>query len=160
MEKIFLALSIRKYSTLIAVVIIGSSVLFSCAPKEAIVFRQVKNVNLHAATDPRLNADVVFYNPNKATMKLRKIKIDIFIDGRKTGEIDQDLKMHIPSVKEFTIPIEVKLALQEVGFLDAIFGMIGGKTKEVHYKGSLKVNYHGLPLSVPVDYKSEIRIKI
>lgn len=133
---------------------------FSCGPKEAVVFKQVKNVNIHAATDPRLKADVVFYNPNKMTMKLKKIKIDILIDGKKTGEIDQELKMQIPAQKEFSIPVEVKLAMKELGLLDTVFGMLGGKTKEVHFTGSLKINYHGLPISVPVDYKSEIRIKI
>lgn len=134
--------------------------MLACGPKESVVFKQVRNVNIHAATDPRMNADVVFYNPNKMTMKLKKIKIDILIDGKKTGEIDQDLKMHIPAQKEFSIPVEVKLAMKELGLLDTIFGMIGGKTKEVHFTGSLKINYHGLPVSVPVDYKSEIRIKI
>jgi LEA14-like dessication related protein len=135
-------------------------VLLSCGPKESVVFKQVKNVNIHAAMDPRMNADVVFYNPNKMSMKLKKIKIDIFIDGKKTGEIDQELKMQIPAQKEFSVPIEVKLAMKELGLLNTIFGMIGGEKKEVHYQGSLKINYHGLPISVPVDYKSEIRIKI
>ena len=137
-----------------------SWVSLSCGPKEEVVFKQVKNVNIHAATDPRMNADVVFYNPNNMRMKLKKIKIDIFIDGKKTGEIDQVLKMEIPAQKEFTIPVEVKLAMKELGLLDTVFGMLGGETKEVHFAGSLKINYHGLPISVPVDYKSEIRIKI
>ena len=134
--------------------------LVSCGPSESVEFKQVKNVSLHASTDPRLSGDVVFYNPNKMKLKLRKIKIDIFVDGKKAGEIDQDLKMQIPAQKEFTIPIEVKLAIQEAGFLDTVFGMIGGKKKEISYQGFLKINYHGFPVRVPVDYKSEIRIKL
>lgn len=153
----------KDYKTVIAQsVVITMIAIFasSCGPKDPVEFRQVRNVAIHAATDPRLNGDVVFYNPNGSGMKLKKIKIEVFLDGRKTAEIDQDLKMAIPARKEFTIPIEAKLAIQEQGFLNTVFGMLNGTTKEVHYKGFLKINYRGIPVSVPVDYKSEVSIKL
>lgn len=137
-----------------------SLTLQSCGPKESVVFKQVRNVSLHASPDPMLKGDVVFFNPNDLSMKLKKIRIEVFVDGMKAAEIDQNLHMKIPAKDEFTIPIEARLALQEQGFLNTVFGMLGGKKKEVHYKGYLKINYHGLPIRVPVDYKSEIRIKI
>jgi hypothetical protein len=31
---------------------------------------------------------------------------------------------------------------------------------EVHYKGALKLNYRGMPIRVPVDYKDEVRIRL
>jgi LEA14-like dessication related protein len=140
--------------------LVASLTLQACGPKEAVVFKQVRNVSLHANSDPVLKGDVVFFNPNDLSMKLKKIRIEVFVDGMKAAEIDQNLQMKIPAKDEFTIPIEAKLALQEQGFLNTVFGMLGGKKKEVHYKGHLKINYHGLPIRVPVDYKSEIRIKI
>jgi len=134
--------------------------LVSCGPQEAVEFKQVKNVSFHASSDPRIEGDVVFFNPNNMSMKLKKINIEIFVDGKKAAEINQNLKMRIPANDQFTVPIQAKLAVQESGLLNTVFGMIGGKRKEVHYKGFLKINYHGLPIRVPVDYKSEIRIKI
>ena len=144
-----------------AVVVLTVLLLVSgCGPKEPIVLRHVKDVVVDASSDPKLRGQAVLYNPNKMTMKLKRIKVDVIIDGKKAAEIDQDLKLTIPAEREFTVPLEVKLAIKELGFLDTIFGMIGGKKMDVRYKGSLKVNYHGLPVRVPVDYKSEIRIKI
>ena len=135
-------------------------VLTGCElPKEQIVLKQIRDVVVDATTDPLLKANAIFYNPNDARGKLKKIKVDIYINGKKAGEIDQELKTLIPAKSNFTVPIEVKLALKEFGVLDTIFSMLGGKKFEVHYQGSLQLTYHGVPIRVPVDYKDEIRLK-
>lgn len=132
----------------------------SCLPKEQIVLRQIKDVVVDASSEPKLNAEAIFYNPNKMKMKLKKIKVDVFVNGKKSAEVDQDLKTIIPAQGEFSIPLEVKLNLKEMGFLDTIFGMLGGKTFDIQYKGYLKLNYQGVPVRVPVDYKDKVKIRI
>jgi LEA14-like dessication related protein len=127
-------------------------------PKEPIVLKQIRDVVVDANTEPFLKAQAVFHNPNNTRGKIRKIKVDIFVNGKKAGEIDQDFHMTIPAKSDFTIPLEVKLSIKEFGFLDTLFGMIGGKRVEVQYKGVLKLSYHGVPIRVPVDYKDEIRL--
>jgi LEA14-like dessication related protein len=127
-------------------------------PDQPIVLKRIKDVVVDATTDPMLKAQAIFHNPNNVRMRLKKIKIDIIINGKKTGEIDQDLKTVIPARSEFTVPIEVKLAMKEVGFLDTIFSMLGGKKFAVQYKGVLKLSYHGVPIRVPVDYSDEIKV--
>lgn len=134
--------------------------LTGCAPKERIVLKRVKDVVADASAEPTLKAVAVFYNPNNMRMRLRKIKIDVYINGKKSAEVDQDLKILIPARGEFSIPLEVKLAMKELGLLDTIFGMIGGRKMDIHYKGSLKLNYKGVPVNVPVDYKDEVRIRL
>jgi LEA14-like dessication related protein len=128
-------------------------------PKEDIVLRQIKDVVVDASTDPMLKANAIFYNPNSMRGKLKKIKVDIFLNGKKAASVDQELKTVIPANDEFTVPIEVKLAIKELGFMDTLLGMIGGKTFEVRYAGALKLSYHGVPINVPVNYKDEIRIR-
>ncbi|HEX5168836.1 MAG TPA: LEA type 2 family protein [Cyclobacteriaceae bacterium] len=150
----------RNWSLVICWLLFFAILFQSCVPKEEIVLRQIKDVVVDASSEPKLKADAIFYNPNKMKMKLKKIKVDIFVDGKKSGEVDQDLKTLIPAQGEFTVPLEVRLALKELGLLDTIFGMIGGKTFEVHYKGYLKLNYNGVPVRVPVDYKDKVKIRI
>ena len=128
-------------------------------PKEDIVLRQIKDVVVDASSDPLLKANAIFYNPNSMRGKLKKIKVDVFVNGKKAASVDQDLKTVIPANDEFTVPIEVKLAIKELGFMDTLLGMIGGKTFEVRYEGSLKLSYHGVPINVPVNYKDEIRVR-
>lgn len=112
-----------------------------------------------ANTEPTLKAKAILYNPNNIKIKLRKVKVDVYVNEKKTGMVDQELKMAIPAEAEFSVPLEVKLNMKELGLLDTIFGMIGGKKLKVQYKGSISVTYKGLPLRIPVDYKSEVRLK-
>lgn len=128
-------------------------------PEEEIVLRQIRDVLVDASTEPMLKANAVFYNPNNMRGKLRKINIDIFVNGKKSATINQDLKTVIPAKNEFIVPLEVKLSMKELGFMDTLLGVIGGKKFEVRYEGVLKLSYRGIPISVPVNYKDEIKVR-
>jgi len=128
-------------------------------PKEDVVLRQIKDVVVDAATEPMLRANAVFFNPNAMRGKLKKIKVDIYVNGKKSASVDQDLKTVIPANAEFTVPLEVKLAIKELGVFDTLLGVFGGKKFDVRYEGFLKLTYHGIPIKVPVDYKDEVRIR-
>jgi LEA14-like dessication related protein len=145
----------------VACVIIFATVLLAgCKrPKEDIVLRQIKDIVVDATSDPMLKANAIFYNPNSMRGKLRRINVDIFVNGKKAASVNQDLKTIIPANNEFSVPIEVKLAIKELGFMDTLLGMIGGKKFEVRYEGSLKLSYHGFPINVPVNYKDEVRVR-
>ena len=132
----------------------------SCRPKEDIVLRNIRDIVVDVNTEPVLKAQAILYNPNNIRIKLRKIAIDVYVNGKKSGRVDQEPKMVIPAEAEFTIPLEVKLNMKELGLLDTIFGIIGGKKLKVEYKGSISVTYKGLPIRIPVNYQSEVRIKM
>lgn len=134
--------------------------MISCQrPKEDIVLRQIKDVVVDASSDPVLKANAIFFNPNNVRGKLKRINVDIFVNGKKAASVNQELKTLIPSNAEFSVPLEVKLAIKELGFMDTLLGVIGGKTFEVRYEGTLKLTYHGFPINVPVKYKDDVRIR-
>lgn len=128
-------------------------------PKEDIVLRKIKDIVVDATSDPMLKANAIFYNPNSMRGKLKRINVDIFVNGKKAASVNQELKTVIPANAEFSVPIEVKLAIKELGFMDTLLGMIGGKKFEVRYEGFLKLSYHGFPIHVPVRYTDEIRVR-
>jgi LEA14-like dessication related protein len=128
-------------------------------PDQDIELKRIKDVVVDATTDPLLKANAVFFNPNNVRGKIKKIKVDIFVNGKKAGSVDQDLKLSVPAQAEFTVPIEVKLAIKELGFMDTVLGMLGGKKFDVRYEGFLKLNYHGIPIKVPVNYSDEVKIR-
>lgn len=132
----------------------------ACKPKENIVLRNVRDIVIDANTEPTLRAQAILYNPNNIRIKLRHAEIDVYVNGKKSGRIDQELKMMIPAEAEFTVPLEVKLNMKELGLLDTIFGMIGGKKLKVEYKGSISLTYRGVPIRVPVNHQSEVRFKL
>jgi LEA14-like dessication related protein len=136
-----------------------STLLTGCGPKEKIELRKIKDVVVDGTTEPMLKAQAIFYNPNNMRMKLRRINVDVYVNEKKVANINQELKMLIPAKGEFTIPLEVKLAMKELGLMDTILGFLGGRKFNVEYKGSIRLNYHGIPIRVPVKYKDEIRIR-
>jgi LEA14-like dessication related protein len=141
-------------------ILIAASVLFQCHKLDQdIELKQIKDVVVDASSEPMLKANAIFFNPNKIRGKIKKIKVDIYVNGKKAANVDQSLKLHVPAQSEFTVPIEVKLAIKELGFMDTVLGLIGGKKFEVRYEGFLKISYHGIPIKIPVDYKDDVRIR-
>lgn len=134
-------------------------VLSGCGPKEDIEFKYVKDVIVDANTEPLLKGTAVLYNPNPQRMKLRKINVDVYVNDKKTARVDQEPALLIPAQAEFTVPLEVKLNMKELGFMDTLFGMLGGKKIKVRYKGTVSVTYKGIPVRVPVDYESTVNLR-
>ena len=93
-------------------------------------------------------------------MKVKAINLDVFIDGKKSASVDQKLKSVIKSQAEFTLPLEVQLSMKEIGLVDALLGLFGGKKYLLNYKGHIKVTVNGFPLRIPVDYTKEVRLRI
>jgi len=128
-------------------------------PEEKIVLRKIRDVVVDASTEPTLKANAVFYNPNDMRGKLKRINVDVYVDGKKSAFVNQKLKTQIPANGEFIVPLEVKLNIKELGFMDTLLGVLGGKKFEVRYEGTLKLSYRGVPINVPVKYKDEVRVR-
>ncbi len=135
--------------------------LFSCVPKEQVVLRNIKDVIVDAGIDgnAKLNAVAIFYNPNAICMKLKEIDVEVMVDGKKSAHARQKFNFEIPAKAEFSVPLEVQLALKEIGLLDTLLSLFGGKKYEIHYVGFVRVKVHGIAIKVPIDYKDEIKLK-
>ena len=66
--------------------------IFSCTPKEKVELRRIKDIVVDVNTDPLLRANAVLYNPNNISMTLRKIDMEVFVDGKKAALIEEYLK--------------------------------------------------------------------
>jgi LEA14-like dessication related protein len=130
-----------------------------CVPREDVKLRAV-NINEVVPGGNgigTLKADAIFYNPNSSRMRLKKINIEIFVDGKKAGTVDQELSSLIKAKSEFTIPLEVKLNLNEIGLLDTLLSLFGGKTHEIRFTGEIKMKVNGWPVKAPLDFKQEFK---
>lgn len=146
------------YSLVVAMLMLVT-LLSSCKkPDEKIVLRQIRDVVVDADESPTLKANAVFFNPNDVKGKLRHIDVDIYVNGKKSASVDQELKTVIPANAEFTVPLIVNLSVKELGFMDTLLGVVGGKKFLIRYVGHLRLNYRGIPVKVPVDHKDEVRI--
>lgn len=134
----------------------------SCIPNERIELRDIKNLAMEQVDSDNaiLNGDAVFFNPNAARMRLKEIKVDVYVDGKKSAVVDQKLSALARGNSEFTVPVKVQLSLKEFGLVDALRSLFGGKKYEIHYKGYLKTNVNGWPIRVPVDHKEDFKLRL
>jgi LEA14-like dessication related protein len=136
--------------------------LLSCAPKEPVVFRGIKNisVDLGANGKPVLKADIFLFNPNKMKIKLKEANVEVFVDGTKSAEVKHPLNVLVPAKSDFSVPIVAQLALKESGFLDTVVGLLGGKKYEVVFTGYIRIGVHGITIKVPVSQKQELKLNL
>lgn len=145
-------------STLAVVLLVWAA---SCKPKEEVVLRKIKDISVDVSgSTPMLRANAVLYNPNAMKLTVKGINLEVFVEGKKAALIDQKLKIRVPAQAEFTIPLEVQLNLKELGFLDTVFSLIGGKKMAIQYKGSIRLQKGGIPFNASVNYKDDIKIKM
>jgi LEA14-like dessication related protein len=138
-----------------------SFLVLSCAPKEQVVFRAVNNLVVDAGLDgePVLRGDAVFYNPNKMQTKLKEINVSVLVDDKNAAVSNQSMDLLVPRQSEFTVPLEVKLSLKEFTLMDAVIGLLGGKTYKIKMVGFIRVKVHGLTVKVPVKYSEEVKLR-
>lgn len=136
--------------------------LSGCAPKEDIVFKGVRNiaVAVDSGNDPILTAEAFFYNPNSIRMKLKEINVDVLVDGKASAQVRQNLKLPIPAQADFSVPLEARLSLKELGLVNTIVSLLGGKKYEIQYVGYIRVQVHGVTIKVPVKHKEELRLRL
>lgn len=137
------------------------ALVFSCAPKEQVVFKSINNLLLDGdmGGSPTLKGDALFFNPNKMQTRLKEIKVDVMVDGKKAAEVDQMMDIVVPKQSDFTVPIQAKLALQDMGLLDAVIGFFGGKSYQVQFVGHIRIVKHGVTIKVPVKYNQEVKLR-
>lgn len=150
-----------KSSKFIFIVLVGV-VAVSCLPKEDIVLKDVKNIVVLPGKEgyPILTGDAIFYNPNSSRMKLKEIKVDVLVDGKKSATVDDKLSIVAKGKSEFTVPLKLQLETKEFGLVQTLKNIFGGKKYEIQFVGTLKVNVNGLPVRIPVDHKEEFKFAL
>ena len=125
----------------------------SCqAPKE-LVYRDFKNLKVEKAgfSSTTLKLDLVYYNPNNFGLQLKYIDLDIYIDSSYLGHSSQDYQITIPRLAEFTLPIQIDVAMENLikNALPTFFG------KEVLLKitGRIKLGKANVYKTFPVNYE-------
>ncbi|MBM3177222.1 MAG: LEA type 2 family protein [Bacteroidetes bacterium] len=129
-----------------------------CSGPSDLEFRKVSNVKFSMMGKPKVTADVVLYNPNRIAMELRSADLDIRIDGKSAGKVNQTFQLKLPKQSEFVLPVEVGLSLRESGLLGTLLGMVNGKTLKVEFMGEVKVKIKSVPASVRVYHTEEIKL--
>ncbi len=146
--------------TRLLVFIFIASVFSQCAAtREAPEFIGVEKLKVSGfkGKTATLNGDAVFYNPNTRGITLREVNIDVRTDDRLIGQINKSLKLKIKPESEFKVPLDASVNIGDIGVLNGILSMLGGKEILVNYSGYIKVSIHGLPRKLRIEHTEELQ---
>lgn len=128
----------------------------ACVPRQQIQFRDISNMKL-SLSGPTVSGDVLLYNPNNMAMNLKGADIQVLVDGKTVGTVNQETDTRIPPRSEFTVPVEIKVSLKELGLFNTLGNLLGGKGIAVGFKGTIRVAVHGITMSVPIDHTEQVK---
>jgi hypothetical protein len=145
---------LSRTSTLLYLLII-TLILTSCNAIKPLEFRACKSWKLNTGfSASTLQADLIFFNPNRAGVMLDQVELEIMLDGRNLGKVSQNVQMRIPGKQEFTLPINVQLDMKNL-LGNALSGLLKQKIN-LRSIGKVRVVKAGIHVWIPVDITSEV----
>lgn len=120
-------------------------------------------VTLFTASNIRVTADVVCYNPNKVGAVITDSDFDVYANGKLVSQIEQGTGAKIGADSEFFIPLVVNFSPRKVfqpkDLIGAAFISLRNKTISLRYQGVVKVKFSSNEVPIEVDYEEEIPLK-
>lgn len=130
----------------------------SCANVKDMEYRGFDNVGFGMMPKPTLSADVRLFNPNNYSVHLQSASVEVFMDGKKAGQVEQKYDIEVPKKSEFKVPVQLSVSMRETGLLGVATQLLSGKSSKVQFKGEIEVRVIGIPMKVAVDHTEEIKI--
>lgn len=102
--------------------------------------------------------DLLFFNPNSFSLKLKKVDCDLFLDSNYVGKVVLDTLMIIPRSSEFSLPASFSIDMKNLfkNSLDLIFNrevLIGAK-------GTTRVGKGLFYVTIPFNYEGRQRLNL
>lgn len=107
-----------------------------------------RGVNLNATADALLN------NPNSVGVTISKMDFDVFVDGIKVSDVNQNISKKMPANSDFTLPLTFSVPLTKAfaGFKPTIADMMKKRTVKIKLVGDIYVKPAGVEIKLPFEY--------
>jgi len=105
-----------------------------------------------------LEADAVFYNPNKMGVTVTDIEMQATLNGVTVNQVKQLENVKVTGREDFTVPLQISFPTKKLfnNFMSAISYAASNKKLDVQYDGFIRMKSLGIGFKVPVDYTGEI----
>ena len=118
------------------------------------VFIEMKNLEVSqvGVKESVIKMEMIFYNPNRLNLKLKKAEIDIYLDDRFAGRSIVDTLIKIPREDTFSIPVQVKVEMKTI-LPNALSAFLYEELK-VRLDGYVRLGKAGVYINVPIQQES------
>ncbi len=105
-----------------------------------------------------IKMDMVYYNPNRLNLKLKRAEIDIYLDDRYAGRSVVDTLIRIPREDTFSIPVRLKVEMTNI-LPNALSAFLYDEL-EIRLDGYLRLGKVGIFINVPIQQKSRQKLNL
>lgn len=134
--------------------------LFSCKQPQGFDYRDIKNFKVSDWGFDRstVSMDLVYFNPNKYGVTLKRVDCDIYLDKTFVGKFQLDTTMVIPREAEFTLPARMQVDMKNI--FKNTFNVLFSKEVLVGAKGTTRVGKGGIFINVPFNYEGRHKVDL
>jgi LEA14-like dessication related protein len=141
---------------LAGMVILGAMMLQGCGGKfQPLEFRRIENLKVSQwnMIAPRVQADIVYYNPNAMGFHFKGGAVDVYLDSLWLGHSQIDTSIRINPHEEFTIVLPMVLDFPRL----MKSGLTTYLNRQVHVRvdGVVTGSKAGIKKTFPVHYEGE-----
>lgn len=145
--------------TLLLVTIVSFLALACSAPKE-LEYRDVRKMELKQLgfNQSTLNFELVYFNPNKFGLDLKKVDSDVYVDNIYLGKFQLDTLMHIPKNSEFILPSSINIDMRNL--LKNAAQLVFKKEVLIKATGTIRIGKSGFFKTVPFTYEGRQAVSL
>jgi len=110
----------------------------------------------------KLSANVILHNPNKISLDVVGMEVDIWANDLPIGKTTQTDQYTIEADGNFDIPLLYQFSPKEVFKLQSIGSLlqvIGNKKAQVKYQGFISVKILDIDWKIPFEHEQEVDLK-
>jgi len=135
-------------------------IFVGCAAPKELEYRTVKNLEIKQLgfNQSKLNFELVYFNPNKFGLDLKKVDSDVYIDNTYLGKFQLDTLMRIPKNSEFVLPSSININMQNL-YKNAA-QLLFKKEMTIKAKGNIKIGKGGIFKTFPFTYEGRQELNL
>ena len=156
MKKIISPLTTAKFSISILLTIL----LISCSSPKELEYREIRNfkVDKLGLKTSTLKTDLVFFNPNKYGLQLKKFDLDVFVDNNFLGHTTNDQMVAIPKKSEFAIPVKMDVEMKNL--VKNGFNALVNKEVTLKVVGTIRAGNGTISKNFPINYEMKQNLSL
>ena len=140
--------------------------ILSCSAPEEPYFKKLKNVSFDSVSilnplNISMQADAILHNPNALGANITGMNLELFVNGIKASDIEQDISARMSAKSDFTLPLKFKISLKDVLKDFKLSDLAKEKVLKYQLKGNLKVGVGtNLDVTLPINYEDQQELKL
>ncbi|PLX09278.1 MAG: hypothetical protein C0596_01635 [Marinilabiliales bacterium] len=105
----------------------------------------------------KLKIFVPIENPNRFSFKIKKVDLDLFVNGKNVGKVKKIDKVKIAANSDETYPVSFEITPSEaIANVLYLIGELQSRSPQLEVKGSITVSKFGIPKKIKVEHKQNL----